>query len=253
MAEPVYRPVIFTAKTLFRALGVRFTVTGQEHMPTTGGAILAINHNSYLDYAFAGLPADRAGHRVVRFMAKEGIFRNPVAGPAMRAMGHISVDRDAGSEAFRQGVRALRDGELLGVFPEGTMSRSFELLPFKSGAVRMAAMAQVPIIPMVVFGGQLILSYDHRSFARGHDVLLTVGEPITVEMRADAHAETDRLRTLMAAMLDETIARFPRPAGSDLWWLPERLGGSAPTPEEARRMRSRPSRDDDDEPGTAPA
>jgi 1-acyl-sn-glycerol-3-phosphate acyltransferase len=251
MAEPVYRPVIFTAKTLFRALGLRFDVTGQEHMPTSGGAILAINHNSYLDYAFAGLPADRAGRRVVRYMAKDGIFKHPIAGPPMRAMGHISVDRDAGSEAFRQGVRALRDGELLGVFPEGTMSRSFELLPFKSGAVRMAAMAQVPIIPMVVFGGQLILSYEHRSFARGRHVLLTIGAPITVEKRADAHAETERLRDVMAGMLDETIARFPRPAGSDLWWLPQRLGGTAPTPEEARRMRGRAPRDDDDAPDAA--
>ena len=70
----------------------------------------------------------------------------------MRSMGHISVNRDAGSDAFRQGVRALKDGDLLGVFPEGTMSRSFELISFKSGAVRMAAMAHVPIIPMAVFG-----------------------------------------------------------------------------------------------------
>lgn len=248
MADPVYRPVIFTAKTLFRALGIRFDVVGQEHMPRTGGAILAINHNSYLDYAFAGLPADRAGHRLVRFMAKDGIFKHPIAGPPMRSMGHISVDRDAGSEAFRQGVRALRDGELLGVFPEGTMSRSFELLPFKSGAVRMAAMAQVPIIPMTVFGGQLILSYDHRSFRRGHHVALTVGPPITVERRADAHAETDRLRSIMATMLDETIARFVPPAGGDRWWLPRRLGGTAPTPEEARRMRSGAQREDDEQP-----
>ncbi|MFA7322915.1 MAG: lysophospholipid acyltransferase family protein [Candidatus Nanopelagicales bacterium] len=249
MADPVYRPVIFAAKSAFRLLGVRFDIVGQEHMPASGGAILAINHNSFLDYAFAGLPADRAGRRMVRFLAKEGIFRHPIAGPPMRAMGHISVDRDAGSEAFRQGVRALRDGELLGVFPEGTMSRSFELLPFKSGAVRMAAMAQVPIIPMIVFGGQRVLSYGHRDLSRGKPVAMTIGAPIQVEKRGDAHAQTEQLRQVMGEMLDATIARYPRPSSGDLWWLPKRLGGTAPTPEEVKRMRGKQRDSSEEESG----
>ena len=81
MADLVYRPLVFTAKGLFKSLGLKFDIVGQENIPTTGGAVLAINHISFLDYAFAGLPADRAGHRRVRFMAKDGIFKNPVAGP----------------------------------------------------------------------------------------------------------------------------------------------------------------------------
>ena len=237
MADPVYRPLIFGAKGFIRALGIKFDVQGQQHLPTSGGAILAINHVSYLDYVFAGLPADRAGHRLVRFMAKDGIFKHPIAGPVMRGMHHISVDRDAGSEAFRAGVRMLKDGELLGVFPEGTMSRSFELLPFKSGAVRMAAMAQAPIIPLITFGGQRILGYEHRDFTRGRTIAITIGEAITVEKRADAHAETDRLRTIMGQLLDETVARCPRPAGEDLWWIPARLGGTALTPEQVKQAR----------------
>ena len=220
MADPVYRPLIFGAKGFIRALGIKFDVQGQQHLPTSGGAILAINHVSYLDYVFAGLPADRAGHRLVRFMAKDGIFKHPIAGPVMRGMHHISVDR-----------------ELLGVFPEGTMSRSFELLPFKSGAVRMAAMAQAPIIPMITFGGQRILGYEHRDFTRGRTIAITIGEAITVEKRADAHAETDRLRTIMGQLLDETVARCPRPAGEDLWWSPARLGGTALTPEQVKQAR----------------
>jgi len=245
MADRVYRPLISTVKGLFKVLGLKFDIVGQENIPLTGGAILAINHISFLDYAFAGLPPDRAGHRLVRFMAKDGIFKHPVAGPMMRGMHHISVNRDAGSEAFRQGVRALKDGELLGVFPEGTMSRSFELISFKSGAVRMAAMAQVPIIPMVVFGGQRILGYGHKDFSRGKTIAITVGEPIMIEKRADAHLQTGHLRDIMSVMLDDTIARYPRVAGEDLWWLPARLGGTALTPDEAKRKRS--SAPDDDE------
>lgn len=245
MADRVYRPLISTVKGLFKVLGLKFDVVGQEHLPLTGGAVLAINHTSFLDYAFAGLPPDRAGHRLVRFMAKEGIFKHSVAGPLMRGMHHISVNRDAGSEAFRQGVRALKDGELLGVFPEGTMSRSFELISFKSGAVRMAAMAQVPIIPMVVFGGQRILGYGHKDFSRGKTIAITVGAPIMIDKRADAHVETGHLREIMAVMLDETIARYPRVQGEELWWLPARLGGTALTPQEAKTQRT--SQDDQDD------
>ncbi len=240
MADSVYRPLIFAAKGMLKALGLKFDVQGQEHLPSTGGAVLAINHVSFLDYVFAGIPADRVGHRLVRYMAKDGIFKHPLAGPPMRAMGHISVDREAGSEAFRAGVRLLQNGELLGVFPEGTMSRSFELLPFKSGAVRMAGMAQVPIIPMITFGGQRVLGYGHRDLSRGKTIAITIGEPILVDKRADAHLETDRLRAVMSQLLDETIARYPQPAGEDLWFIPSRLGGTAMTAEQARNAR-RPS------------
>ena len=246
MADAVYRPLVLGAKGVIHALGITFDVVGQEHLPVAGGAILAINHLSFLDYIFVGLPPDRAGHRLVRFMAKDGIFKHPVAGPLMRGMKHISVDRDAGSEAFRAGVRALKDGELLGVFPEGTMSRSFELLPFKSGAVRMAAMAQVPIIPMVTFGGQRILGYEHRDLSRGKTVAITVGEPILVDRRADAHAETDHLRSVMGRLLDETIARYPKPPGQDLWWVPARLGGTALTPDQVKSARKAANEPDEE-------
>ena len=236
MVELVYAPVITAVKGVSVLLDIDLEVRGGDHVPRTGGAVMASNHVSYLDFIFVGYGA-YASRRYVRFMAKDGIFKHPIAGPVMRGMHHISVDRDAGSEAFRAGVRMLKDGELLGVFPEGTMSRSFELLPFKSGAVRMAAMAQAPIIPMITFGGQRILGYEHRDFTRGRTIAITIGEAITVEKRADAHAETDRLRTIMGQLLDETVARCPRPAGEDLWWIPARLGGTALTPEQVKQAR----------------
>ncbi len=232
VVDPVYRPIILTAKTFFATLGLRLDIVGAENIPRTGGAILAINHTSYLDFALGGIPADQVGHRLVRYMAKDGIFRHPIAGPLMRGMRHIPVDRDAGSAAFRDAVAALKAGELVGVFPEATMSRSFEIKEIKNGAVRMARAANVPLIPMIIFGGQRLMFYGHRDFSRGKPIAMTVGEPIPVPKGESPDAVTEVLRQRLVEMLDETIARYPdKPPGA--WWIPRRLGGSAPTPEEA--------------------
>lgn len=232
MSDPVYRPVILAARGLFAGLGLSFDIVGLENVPRSGGAILAINHTSYLDFALAGMPADRVGHRLVRFMAKDGIFGHPIAGPLMRGMKHIPVDRDAGSAAFRDAVAALRAGELVGVFPEATMSRSFEIKEIKNGAVRMARTANVPLIPMIVFGGQRVLSYDRRDLTRGRRIAITVGGQVLVPRGSDPDVVTTELHARMAALLDETIERYPdKPDGA--WWIPRRLGGGAPTPEEA--------------------
>lgn len=242
MGDPVYRPIILAARTLFSGLGLKFDVVGLENMPSSGGAILAINHTSYLDFALAGIPAHRAGHRLVRFMAKDGIFHHPVAGPLMRGMKHIPVDRDAGSAAFRDAVAALKSGELVGVFPEATMSRSFEVKEIKNGAVRMARAANVPLIPMIVFGGQRLLSYDVKDFTRGRPICITVGEPVPVPRGSDPDEITDELHARMATLLDETIARYPdKPPGA--WWIPKRLGGGAPTIEEAAEIDERVRRE----------
>ena len=238
MTDPVYRPIILAAKSLFTGLGLRFDIVGAENIPRSGGAILAINHTSYLDFALGGVPADRAGHRLVRFMAKDGIFEHPVAGPLMRGMKHIPVDRDAGSAAFRDAVAALKAGELVGVFPEATMSRSLEIKDIKNGSVRMARAANVPLIPMIIFGGHRLLSYDRKDFSRGKPIAITVGEPMPVPRGVDPDVLTAELRERMQALLDETIARYPdKPPGA--WWIPARLGGSAPTPEEALAIEER--------------
>jgi 1-acyl-sn-glycerol-3-phosphate acyltransferase len=238
VSDPVYRPIVFAARTVFAGLGLRMDVVGSQNIPRDGGAILAVNHTSYLDFALGGIPADAVGNRLVRFMAKDGIFKHPVAGPLMRGMKHIPVDRDAGSAAFRDAVTALRDGELVGVFPEATMSRSFEVKDIKNGAVRMARAANVPLIPMIIFGGQRVLSYGHKDFSRGKSICITVGEALPIPKGSDADQITEQLHARMAALLDETIDRYPdKPAGA--WWIPQRRGGSAPSLEEALEIEER--------------
>jgi 1-acyl-sn-glycerol-3-phosphate acyltransferase len=250
MADLVYPPVIAAARAAFVGLGLTFTMTGTEHVPRRGGAVLAINHTGYLDFTFAGLGAVPA-KRLVRFMAKDQIWKNPIAGPLMRGMKHIPVDRDAGAASYNAAVEALKAGEIVGVFPEATMSPSFELLPFKQGAARMAVDAAVPILPMILWGSQRVLGYGRRKplSQRRLPITIAIGEPLVVGADEGVAAITRRLRAVMDQMLREAQDNYPdRPKGpADSWWLPTRLGGTAPTPEEgqaqanARRKKAQDS------------
>ena len=239
MAELVYPPVIRAALLSFKALGMTVDVTGHEHVPADGGAVIASNHVSYLDFIFAGLPPWQSRRRLTRFMAKDAVFRHRVSGPLMRGMHHIPVDRDAGTASFRAALKALKTGELVGVFPEATISRSFTVKELKSGSVRMAAAAKVPIVPTVVWGGQRMFTKGHpKAFSRGRTITIAVGEPLHVTTRDDMDVATADLRSRLQALLDDAQARHPDTAapGPHAWWLPAHFGGAAPTPEEARAM-----------------
>lgn len=238
MADLVYPPIIGAARVAFAAMGLRFTVHGSEHVPRTGGAVMAINHTGYLDFTFAGLAA-RPSRRLVRFMCKESIFEHPIAGPLMRGMHHIPVDREAGMASYATALRTLRDGEIVGVFPEATISRSFEVKDIKSGAVRLAASTGVPLLPTVIWGSQRVWTKGRpkRFFGSPVPIHVTVGEPMTVGRRDDHEAASAELRRRMQSMLEEIQLDYPLPRHrSDAWWVPARLGGTAPTPDEAARL-----------------
>jgi 1-acyl-sn-glycerol-3-phosphate acyltransferase len=236
MRDVTYPPVVWTAKTAFKVLGLKFQLSGVEHIPRSGPAVLAVNHVSYLDFVFGGFAA-HPSKRLVRFMAKKEVFDHPVGGPVMRSLHHIPVDRREGLGSYQEALRYLRMGELVGIFPEATISRSFEIKELKSGAVRMAADAHVPLIPVVLWGTQRMLTKDHpKDFSRGKTIAISVGEPLR-PVGVKPVEETAELRAAMSALLDRTIRAYPaeeQPPGS--WWLPASYGGSAPTPEEAARL-----------------
>ena len=235
MRDYTYPATILTAKTLFKALGMKFQMSGTEHVPRTGGAILAANHIGYVDFIFDGLAA-QPSKRLVRFMAKKEAFDHKITGPIMRSFHHISVDRANGVQSYDDAVQYARDGEIVGIFPEATISRSFEIKELKTGAVRMAAEAGVPLIPMVTWGTQLLKTKDHPSDlkGRGKTVGLHVGAPLEVTGE-DPVAETARLREAMSALLDHAIESYPlSPQGQ--WWAPARHGGTAPTLAEAAKL-----------------
>lgn len=233
MADAFYQSIVLIAKGAFAGLGLKVDVVGEENIPRTGGVLLAINHTSYLDFALGGIPAHRRGRRLVRFMAKDSIFKHKIAGPLMRGMKHIPVDREAGSQAFREAVADLKKGEIVGVFPEATMSRSLDIKDVISGTIRMARIAQVPVLPMVIFGGHRVLSYAGKDLTRGRPVVIMVGEPLDIS--GDAEEGNDRLRGALRDLLAQAIKRYPdNVAGAP--WIPARFGGSAPTLEEAEAI-----------------
>jgi 1-acyl-sn-glycerol-3-phosphate acyltransferase len=230
-----YRFVIRAALVIFRLFRFRFDVRGAEHVPTTGGAIICSNHVSFFDFTFLGLGA-LPQHRLVRFMAKSSVFEHWFAGRFMRAMQHIPVDRQAGAAAFEAAVRALKDGKIVGVFPEATISTSFTVKDLKAGAARMAVQSGVPIIPAAVWGGHRVATKGHKVDLR-RDVAVTVilGEPIVAAPGEKAQSLLRRTRAAMEALLDEAQRTYPQqPEGpEDRWWVPAHLGGTAPTPEAA--------------------
>jgi 1-acyl-sn-glycerol-3-phosphate acyltransferase len=236
MPELVYPPVIAAAKTMFRVLDLKITVDGAHHVPRTGGAVMASNHVSYLDFIFCGLGAHPA-KRLVRFMAKKSVFTHKVSGPLMRGMRHIPVDRRAGAGSYATAVSALRRGEVVGVFPEATISRSFTVKELKSGTTRMAAEAGVPVLPVALWGTQRLWTKGRpRTLTRRHTpITILVGEPMDPAAYPDANAMTVDLKTRLSALVDRAQREYPdQPAGpDDTWWLPAHLGGTAPTPEEA--------------------
>ena len=235
MAEPVYLPVIGFARSVFTGLGLKFDITGSERVPSRGGGVVAMNHVGYLDFALIGL-AFRPKKRMVRFMAKQEVFDHRISGPLMRGMKHIPVDREAGAGSYQAAVDACHGGELVGVFPEATISQSFELKEFKSGAARMAMEAGVPLIPVIVWGSQRVLTKGRkRDLKRGHHIRIVVGEPFTAEPGSDAVQVTKDLKARMQVLLDEARSTYrgqPRDA-EDTWWIPAAMGGTAPTLEAA--------------------
>ncbi len=151
MAEPFYRFGELVVPSLVAMNGTNFTFHGLENIPERGGALIAQNHTSYL-YWLPPLFAARERGRRMYFMIKSEMADVKAVNYVIKHARLIPVDRRHGHDAFEVAVQRLRDGELIGIHPEATISRSFELREFKTGAARMALDAQVPIVPLIVWG-----------------------------------------------------------------------------------------------------
>ncbi|WP_157244864.1 lysophospholipid acyltransferase family protein [Nonomuraea typhae] len=236
MAEIVYPPVIALARTLFKVMDYRFHMEGTEHVPRTGGAVLVSNHISYLDFIFAGFGA-LPSKRLVRFMAKQDVFEHKISGPLMRGMHHIPVDRGAGAGSYATALRKLKAGEVVGVFAEATISRSFTVKEIKNGAIRMAQATKVPVIPVALWGSQRLWTKGRpKQLTQRHvPITILVGEPMHPKRGENVDEHTSTLHSRLSELVDRAQRTYPEiPEGA--WWQPAHLGGSAPTPEEAARM-----------------
>jgi 1-acyl-sn-glycerol-3-phosphate acyltransferase len=237
--NPVYATVIGIVLTIFRVLRWKVRVTGVEHVPTHGPGVVATNHIGYLDFVFAGYGVRERGKRRLRFVAKREVFDHRLSGPLMRAMGHIAVDRGGDTmKAMHEVSDALAGGDLVGMFPEGTISRSFVPLPGRPGAARMAMESGVPLIPGAVWGTQRISTKGRKPRpAPGTTVTVAFGPAISYDPGEDPLVVHERLMATIGDLVDRLQREYPdTPAGpEDTWWQPAHLGGSAPTPEEALR------------------
>lgn len=235
MVEPTFRALELLAALAVKATGTEITYHGEENIPERGGAVVAINHTSYVDFLPAGLAVHRRGRRL-RFMIKAEMQQVRMVNFLIKHTRTIPVDRGAGAGAYAVAVQRLREGELVGVYPEATISRSFELKEFKTGAARMAIDAGVPIIPLIVWGAHRIWTKDHpRTLGRAKiPITVQVGAPLRAR---DEIAQTNAaLRDAMTTLLHQAQEQYPMQPGA--YWVPRRLGGTAPTPAEAARMES---------------
>lgn len=231
-----YRVVNRVGALVLRAWGVRLRARGLEHLPRDGAAVLAANHTGYLDFVLLGWAARERG-RLVRFMSKASVFDAPLVGRLMRAMRHVRVERWTGASAYRAGRRLVETGEVVGVFPEATISRSFRVKTLKPGAAGIALHGSrvtgqpVPLVPAVVWGGHRLLTVDgRRTLRRGVAVDVVIGEPLLPLEGETPAALTARLRVRLEELLDDAVAHYPqRPrSDADRWWVHADRGGTAP-------------------------
>ena len=190
----------------------KYTVIGAEKLPVTGGYVLTPNHFSNYDPLVVGLSVWRLG-RVPRFLAKSSLWKVPVLGAIMRSTGQVPVDRTGrtrGSDPVAAGSDAARRGEGIIVYPEGTLTREPDLWPMrgKSGAVRLAIDAGVPLIPMAHWGADKIMGrYGKgiRFFPRTH-LRLVFGDPVDLSAyrgrRLDSHELSEATELVMTRITE---------------------------------------------------
>ena len=251
----VYRQITHVGRAVTVAQGLKMRLSGVENIPDEGGAVIVCNHTGYMDFLFGAYLAYQK-KRLVRYLAKASVFKAPVVGRLFEVMGHVPVDRIDGGASIVKGTELAKNGELVGVFAEGTISRSFEIRSMRNGAARIAHAAGVPIIPQIIFGSQRLWTKGQKKHLgrTNTPILITALEPYYTT--GDPDADIAEVRRRMQEALEELWKQYesefgPMPAGE--YWVPARKGGGAPTLEEAEaqdavvedeRYRVRRLRDD---------
>jgi 1-acyl-sn-glycerol-3-phosphate acyltransferase len=156
--------------------GIRYRVSGREHVPKNGAVVYCSNHQSNVDPPVLYRALDRRLH----ILFKAELRKVPVLGIVMETGGFIPVTRerkDAAIEAIDRAAASLRSGNSFLIFPEGTRSRTADLLPFKKGGFIMAIKAQAPIVPVAVSGGRDAMRKG-SAIIRPVLVDVKIGEPV---------------------------------------------------------------------------
>ncbi len=174
-------------------------VSGSRHIPAEGPVILCSNHFSYWDPPAVAAACPRR----VFFMAKKELFSVPVLGPAVRLLGAFPVDRQSADRgAIRQALRHLKEGRVLGLFPEGTRGQPNQVSDPKPGVGLIAKRSRAPVVPMAVIG----------EYVTKDPVHVRVGEPLTWE-DLTARAGSSQMGAVSRQIMEEVKQLMNRKRG----------------------------------------
>lgn len=197
------------ARAILRATGIEVTMDGLENLAPEGPQILVVNHSSFFDILalLAFLPV------YGKFIAKKELYGIPIFGAAIKAAGHVRLDRGNRGQAFsayEDAAKQMKQKRLtIVIYPEGTRTRTGELLPFKRGPFVFAIGSQAPVIPVYV-GGAFDIQPKGSVAVRGRRMHIAIGEPIqTAGITMDERdGLVDRARDAMLALkarVDQSI------------------------------------------------
>jgi 1-acyl-sn-glycerol-3-phosphate acyltransferase len=187
------------------ALVYRARIRGREHLPKTGGYVLAPSHRSMMDIPFLAYVTPKR----VRFMGKVQVFKIPVIGFLFSALGGFPVQRDGTDrKAVRDSIEILKGGEPLVVYPEGTRQHGPAIQPLQPGAAYLAIRAGVPVVPVGIAGTEEIFRSHGTKVPRFGRVAIVVGEPIQPPPRGGGSVKreaVDELTAVLAKHLQEVF------------------------------------------------
>jgi 1-acyl-sn-glycerol-3-phosphate acyltransferase len=232
-----YRVTVAAGRLAMTALDVKLRIRGEQHIPIGGPAILAANHVSYVDFVPIAAAANQR-QRKVRFFVRHDAWEPPGMQVPMTSMRHIPVDRQAPAAAYLQARRLLRQGELLGNFPEAGISYSFTVRSLMKGTAALGRETGVPVVPVAIWGSQRIYSVgrprngkpNRYDLTRGRVVDVLIGSPLQVPPDADLVAWTCHFGKVLTGLVQslQTAPEHRPAAGEFAPWYPAHLGGHAP-------------------------
>ncbi len=202
----------------------RIHLSGVEHIPESGPAILCANHRSYFDVSAVAYAVAKRG-RPVRFLGKKEVFDAPIVGDLARAMGGIRVERGTGDEGpIQEALAALAAGEMVVIMPQGTIPRGRDFfdphLRGRWGAARLAALSGAPVIPMGLWGTERVWPRRAKvpavwNVTAPPPVSITVGPPVELEGR-DPEADTEAIMAAIVALLPPEAREVHEPTAEEL-------------------------------------